>query len=323
MDHNILQKYIEGNATQQEKEDIAKWLDADEKHMQEFLSLRYIYDATLWHDENSISLNEEYTQTLSHTSKRRKLVRELLKVAAVFVLGLGCYHLFLSSEFGSSSNVALQSVYSPEGQRTEVILSDGTKVWLNAKSSLTFPDKFADNSRTVKLDGEAYFDVSHDAEKKFIVSTDLYDIKVHGTEFNVRAYSNNKDFETALIEGSIELLSTETDESMMLVPNNRVYLENNELVVTELGSMDQFLWKKGILYFENMKVKDLFEKLELYYDVKIVVENQEVLQHQYTGKFWTKDGIDHLLKVLQLRHNFKYKKSNTSAKDNVNTIIIY
>lgn len=318
MNHDILQRYIEGNCTQQEKEDVSTWLDADEKHMEEFLLLRNIYDASIWTDSNFMQRkdDEQIFEKKRYNTRRIHLLKEVAKYAAIFLLALGCYHLFLSPESDTTANTTLQTIYTPEGQRAEIVLSDGTKVWLNANSSLTFPDQFAKADRTVKLDGEAYFEVTHDDTKKFIVQTGLYQVKVHGTEFNVDAYSSSNNFETALIKGTVEVISNSTNESIMLAPNNKVYAENNKLILSNIETQDQFLWKKGILYFENQNVEGLLKKLELYYDVKIEVKNKEILQHQYTGKFWTKDGIEHALKVLQLRHNFKYTK-------NMNHITIY
>lgn len=322
MNHDILQRYIEGDSSQQEKEDVARWLDADEKHMQEFLLLRNMYDASLWSKTNvsyklrKEELSEEDKRYTSKRVKRVKIAREFLKIAAIFLIALGCYHLFISPRLNVTNNMALQTVYAPEGQRAEIVLSDGTKVWLNAKSSLTFPNQFSEDERAVELNGEAYFDVTHDDIKKFIVKTNIYQVRVHGTEFNINAY-NNENFETALIKGSVEVISNTTNESIMLSPNEKVYAENNKLKLTNIENQDQFLWKKGILYFDNQNVVELFKKLELYYDVNIEVRNKDILKHRYTGKFWTKDGVEHVLKVLQLRHNFKY------TKDDMNNIIIY
>jgi ferric-dicitrate binding protein FerR (iron transport regulator) len=206
--------------------------------MQEFLLLRNIYDVSLWRGKDTFAkIEEEHSDENGNSNNKRriKLVREFLKIAAVFLLALGCYHLFLSPGMQiQSTNVALQTVYAPEGQRAEVVLSDGTKVWLNAKSSITFPNDFSGAERLVKLDGEAYFDVTHDDLKKFVVKTDEYQVKVHGTEFNVNAYSNSSVFETALIAGSVEVVSNATAESIMLSPNKKVYAQNNKLVVTDL-----------------------------------------------------------------------------------------
>lgn len=319
MDHKILQLYIEGNASQHEKEAVAKWLDADPKHMQEFLLLRNIYDATLW---NSDEIND--TQTINivnesiKTPKRKVhlILREVLKVAVVFIIAFGSYYLFLTPKV-LSPNVSTQTIYAPEGQRAEVILSDGSQVWINARSSLTFPTNFDENQRTVELDGEAYFNVAHDDTKKFIVNTSKYQIKVHGTEFNVKAYGSDDLFETSLIQGSVEVFSKKSDESILLSPNERVYAENDKLILTRIDSPDHFLWKQGILFFENQTVEEIFKEIELYYDVDIEVKNKSILIHQYTGKFWIKDGVDHVLRVLQLRHNFEY------TKDGLNKIVIY
>lgn len=321
MNNDILQRYIKGDSSQQEKEDVAKWLDADEKNMQEFLLLRNVYDASLWSKENhffEIKDKEQSNEKNCYNKKRIKIVQEFVKIAAIFLLALGCYHLFLSPKLRiTNSGIALQTVYAPEGQRAEVILSDGTKVWLNAKSSLTFPDQFSETDRIVELNGEAYFDVTHDETKKFIVKTEAYQVKVHGTEFNVNSYNNSNNFETALIKGSVEVVANSTNESIMLSPNSKVHTENNKLVLTRIETQDQFLWKKGILYLENQDINEIFKKLQLYYDVKIDVKNKSILSYRYTGKFWINDGVEHVLKVLQLRHNFKY------SKDNMNNITIY
>lgn len=317
MNNDILQRYIEGNATQEEKEAIARWLDADERNMQEFLLLRNVYDTTIWHKEgkSKLTLSKHFAEN-GRSNRRVKLIKEFAKVAAVFLIALGSYHLFVFPQL-KIENAVEQMVYAPEGQRAEVTLADGTKVWLNAKSSLVFPNQFEGEERIVELEGEAYFDVTHDEEKKFIVKTDQYDIKVYGTEFNVNAYRESEQFETALLKGSVEIISNTTEERVMLSPNNRVYKDNGKLVSDAIKNQDQFLWREGVLFFDNKKVGDLLKDLELYYGVEIEVKKPELLSHQYTGKFWTKDGVEHVLRVLQLRHRFKY------SKDGMNKITIY
>jgi ferric-dicitrate binding protein FerR (iron transport regulator) len=319
MNYDILQRHIEGNSNQQEKEDIAQWLDADEKNMQEFLLLKNIYDITLWSDDGASLRTEKDGSSEEKLPARRKslrIIQELIKVAAVFLLAWGSYHLFMLPETTACTS-SLQTVYAPEGQRSEITLSDGTKVWLNAKSSIVFPDQFAETNRMVELDGEAYFDVSHDPDRKFIVKTKMFQIKVHGTEFNVNAYAASNNFETSLVKGSIEIVSNSTNESILLQPDNKVYLKDNKLILAKMQTQDQFLWKRGILSFENQNFRDLIEKFELYYGVQIEIRNDKMLIYQYTGKLWINDGIDHALRVLQLRQNFRY------TKDNMNNIIIY
>lgn len=234
MDKEILQQYIEGKLDRLQKEKVAEWLDKDAENMQEYLLLRGIYDATLW--------NGPEHQAISNHGKQIRLLREFLKIAAIFIVAFGCsYYLISKQRKNTEPEVNMQTVYAPEGQRAEVMLSDGTKVWLNAKTSLSFPDQFKGGERRVELDGEAYFEVTKDTTKHFIVSFEDYRVKVLGTEFNVKAYSQNKYFEAALLKGSVEVASNYTNEKIVLTPNTYVYAKEGKLVKTTLWDMDQFL----------------------------------------------------------------------------------
>lgn len=313
MNPNKLLQYIQGESSQEEKEEIARWIDADEKNREDFLILRNVYEATLWNDI------EKTEKKQPAPKKKIYYIREFSKIASVFLLALGCFHFFSPSrQKVELPPISMQTVYVPEGQRAEIMLVDGTKVWLNAKTSLTFPNLFTDNQRNVILNGEAYFDVAHDESKEFIVTASDYNIKVLGTEFNVKSYIQYNIFETALLKGSVEVYSEKTNEKIKLLPDTKIYLNNGKLVSTTLKNHDQFLWKNGIITFDNESVEDIFNKLQLYYDITIEVENKSILDHPYTGKFRTKDGIEHVLKVLQLRHKFRYTKNNET-----NIIIIY
>lgn len=309
MDKEILQQYIEGRLDRQQKENVAEWLDADEKNMQEYLLLRGVYDATLWSEPEHSSFARR---------KQISLLKDFLKVAAIFIVAFGCAYFFISGQGDSiEPEIAMQTVYVPEGQRAEVILSDGSKVWLNAKTTLSFPEKFRGEERRVELDGEAYFDVKQDLSRHFIVSSEEYQVKVLGTEFNVKACHRNNYFETALLKGSVEVMSNCTHEKLILTPNTYVYTKEGKFIQAALENTDQFLWKEGIIAFEGESVRSIFSKLELYYDVNIEVQNTRILDFPYTGKFRTKDGVEHVLKVLQLRHKFTYTKDNDT-----NTIVI-
>ncbi|MBP3518515.1 MAG: FecR family protein [Parabacteroides sp.] len=212
----------------------------------------------------------------------------------------------------------MQTIYVPAGQRAELILSDSTKVWLNAKTTLTFPSHFDNNSRSVTLDGEGYFDVTHDKNKPFIVKTNQYDIKVLGTEFNVRSYNQNAVFETSLLKGSIQIESADHLAKLLLEPNEKAYMEQGKLKTAPITQYDYFLWKDGLICFDDNTIEELFQKLQLYFDVNIIVKNTSILEQRYTGKFRTGDGIEHILKTLQLRTKFVYE----NEEDKGNTIII-
>lgn len=307
MDQNILHRYIAGDATQQEKEEVARWLDADKENMKEFLAQRKLYDISIWQQEQFPVVGE-----VSPIKKRwtlRTVAIGFSKIAAIFILAFTLAYTFLLDK-SVTEPASMQTIFVPPGQRAELTLTDGTKVWLNAKTTFTFPNNFTANSRNVTLDGEGYFDVTKDPQKPFIVKTKQYDIKVLGTEFNVTAYSASSSFETSLIKGAVEVSSSTSHAKMMLQPNTRTYVENGILKKGAIEHETYFLWKEGLICFYDEPVGKMIEKLELYYDIKIDVQNKELLKNRYSGKFRTKDGVEHVLKVLQLSNKFTYTKDN-------------
>lgn len=308
MDQKILHRYIAGEATQEEKEVVTRWLDADKRNMKEFLTHRKLYDISIWQQESTPVAKDK----LSFKKKRwtlHSIAIELSKIAAIFIIAFTVLYSFLINK-DTIDPASMQTIFVPPGQRAELTLTDGTKVWLNAKTTFTFPNKFSGNSRDVILDGEGYFDVTKNVDKPFIVKTDKYNIKVLGTEFNVTAYSGSPIFETSLLKGAVEVFSPTTNDKISLKPNTRTYVENGILKKNAIEHNSYFLWKEGLICFFDEPVDKIIEKLELYYDVKIDVQNKELLKNRYSGKFRSKDGVEHVLKVLQLSNTFTYTKDN-------------
>ena len=315
MNQELLNKYIAGDATPEEKEEVARWLDTDKKNMKEFLALRKLYDISIWQQEANSTIQENKATDKKQWTLRTIAI-ELSKIAAIFIIAFTVVYSFIITE-ETTDPANMQTIFVPPGQRAELTLTDGTKVWLNAKTTFSFPDRFTADSRNVILDGEGYFDVAKDAEKPFTVKTEKYDIRVLGTEFNVTAYSASSNFETSLLKGSVEVSSSDTHTTVRLEPNTRTYIENGKLKKGIIEHDTYFLWKEGLICFYDEPVGKMIEKLELYYDVKIDVQNKELLRNRYSGKFRTKDGVEHVLKVLQLKNKFTYTKDN-----DLNLIII-
>jgi ferric-dicitrate binding protein FerR (iron transport regulator) len=317
MDDQLLMRYISGDVTDDEKIRITEWLDADPEHMRKFLILRKLYDITVWQEQPSVANPGKGPAREKAGAVVRKLTVEFLKVAAIFIL------VFLGIRYFSpvipkpEETVAMHTIHVPAGQHTELVLTDGTKVWLNTGTTFTFPEHFSSQTREVKLDGEGYFEVAKNEASPFSIQAGKYHIKVLGTEFNVAAYSGDGTFETSLLEGSIELTKTGSADKMIIHPNERVFLENDQLVRGPIVNYNQFLWKEGLISFNDESFPEMIRKLELYFDVKITVKNDHILNYRCTGKFRTKDGIRHILKVLQLNNDFRYEIDDTQ-----NTITI-
>ncbi len=306
MDTELLQRYIAGDATEAEQKQVMEWMDESPEHLHEYMAQRKLHDVMLWHDE------EKTEKHHIHYFSWRKPVLNFLKIAAMIVLILwGSYYLWGQHE----QTETFQSIYVPEGQRAELSLADGTKVWLNSRSRLTFPGTFDGKTRNVKLDGEGYFVVKADKSHPFIVNTDKGDIRVLGTEFNVIAYASDSIWETSLLKGKVEILAQ--GFSMELTPDTKVRLEGNKFVKLPVGEKDYFRWKEGLICFHDISLENMLKKFELYYGVKIVVNNRSILRNRYTGKFRTNDGIEHVLRVLNLNCNFTYTRD-----DDANVITI-
>lgn len=310
MNTKLLQKYISGNATEAEKQSVTEWIQESPENMREYMALRKVHDIALWRTENVRAAKK------GNVVSMKRVFIEIAKVAAVVAIVLfGSY--FWKNADTEKGAIAMQSIYVPAGQRAELTLADGTKVWLNARTTLTFPGEFTGETRNVKIDGEGYFDVSKNAEKPFIVETQKLNIRVLGTEFNVKAYSDKNVWETALLRGSVEIYSSVSNSTMELTPSTAATLVGNSLQKRKIDDTEYFRWREGLICFNNISVKEMFERLELYYGVKIDVKNTKILSNKYTGKFRIDDGVEQVLRVLKLKHRFTYTRD-----DENNTIII-
>ena len=178
MNPELLQKYIAGNATEAEKQRVTEWIQENPENMREYMAQRRLHDMALWRTE---PVAEENSRERKHFSLRG-VCMEAAKIAAVLAIVLLGTH-YWTGKHQVPEDKTWQSIYVPAGQRAELMLADGTKVWLNSRSTLTFPGSFKGNIRNVKLDGEGYFAVTKNVEQPFIVETNKCNVKVLGTEF--------------------------------------------------------------------------------------------------------------------------------------------
>lgn len=191
-------------------------------------------------------------------------------------------------------------IESPTGQHVRLTLHDGTTVELNSKSKISYPALFIGKERRVRLEGEAMFEVAHDASQPFIVETYACDVEVHGTHFNVIADKNTQEFSTALFEGSVTVRNKINDEEILMEPNTVVNLRNGHLYLGALNDRDNYLWTDGIISFGGDNFEQIVDKLRRYFDVEIEIQREELPEIKYKRlKIRTSEGLDHILRVLQ------------------------
>ncbi|MDR1402839.1 MAG: DUF4974 domain-containing protein [Tannerellaceae bacterium] len=225
---------------------------------------------------------------------------------ALLTISVHFYHVYY---YRHSVNISETSLFVPAGQRVSLTLSDGTAVWLNARTRLTYPTAFVGAQRRVSVEGEAFFEVAKDKSKPFIVSANGTEVKVAGTSFNVYSYPDEPVSRISLLEGSISVHSkTSPDIEVTLRPQEEVIVQNQTMIIGKIPNNDYFLWKEGIYSFENETLGNILKKLELYYDIKIEVKNPAILKWKYTMKFRQRDGIDEILRALCKVYPLKIRK---------------
>lgn len=205
----------------------------------------------------------------------------------------------------------------PYGGEYKLVLSDGTKVYLNSGTKIKYPNYFADNQRSIELEGEAYFDVVKN-DKPFIVHTENIDIKVLGTTFNVKAYKDERYVNTTLVEGKVKVKTNRNNKEYIMVPDynlnydTQTYKVLNEKVDTNLYTA----WIRGQFVFRNQKMEDITSQLARWYDVKIDYDNDNLKGLRFTGSVDKNKDIDYVLRQMKEITNIKYKR-------NEEVIIIY
>lgn len=272
-------------------------------------------------DENNITVPLENPELLLQEirskikNKQKKpvkkiFIREFLKIASVIVLTLLCVGLYnLIGRMEESREVVFNTITVPPGQTVNMTLADGTKIWLNANTELKYPALF-NRDRKVILNGEAYFEVTKQDNKPFIVHTNEYEVEVLGTSFDVEAYNTSKsNFRVSLLEGSVKVTSVhERENTVMLSPNTMAKLSNGHLIVEQITDFNHYQWREGLISFRNMEFLTLMKKFEDCYNIRIVVENKRAGDYICTGKFRQSDGIDYALRVLQRDVRFTYTR---------------
>ncbi len=305
MEKLILYRFFAGEASDAEKQQIKTWLEEDDEHQQELLNERAFFNAILLGDERRVERNN------------RKVVYRMMKYigchslqwVAVFILAFVSAYFWLDVHYKKLEE-AVHVISVPLGQRANLVLADGTKVCLNAGSTLSYPAVFADDIRQVELDGEAYFEVTENKDTPFVVHTQMCDVEVLGTKFNVDAYADNETFSAALMEGKIKVDNNYLCSDVVhLSPRQQVSLKNGRLDVKPIVDYGIYRWKEGLICFTNVDFIELMKRIEKYYGVKLVVENVRLVERVFSGKFRISDGIDNLLRVLQKDAHFDFEHS--------------
>lgn len=233
-------------------------------------------------------------------------------------------------------SLAKNTISTKRGSKSKVQLPDGTQVWLNAESKIVYNESFQGKIREVQLTGEAFFDVVRDESRPFIIHTNTIDVKVLGTAFNVRSYANEKNTETSLIRGLVEVtLRDNPDKKIILKPNEKLVVPNRPANENKAGAQDtkkltfmlgrvnyqlkdssviETLWVKNNLAFDNESLEDIALKIERWFDVKVTITKESLKQKKYSG-FFEEEDLPQILEALKLAAgDFNYSINKKEVK---------
>ena len=279
----------------------------------------------------------ELPQTL--VTRRRTNWRPWVAAASFLALGAGVV-LYLHT--GKQSPNTATAIAAPRGAKKTMQLPDGTKLWLNAGSSIVISNTFASGNREVTLEGEAFFDVKHDEQHPFVIHVGRLDVRVLGTTLNVRAYPGDSTMETTLINGKVEVgVSGEAGSSILLHPNEKLTIAMNRTASPAKspdssttgrpaaappkflrrpiepdrtdGTITETSWVSNKLVFRQETLSAMATRLERWYDVTIIFDNQQFRNDTLSGTF-PQEPLDDVMHALQITAGFHYRINKDTVR---------
>lgn len=220
----------------------------------------------------------------------------------------------VSQNTSNSEKIVFNTLIVPFGKRSEIVLSDGSKVWLNSGSKLIFPAQFSKDKREVYLEGEAIFEVAHRQKQPFLVKSNHHEIKVLGTVFNISNYKDDPTITTVLESGSIQINVTEdklfnADKTINITPGTLAsFNKDNRSITTKSVAIDPyFSWRDGIFIFRNDSLKSIMKKISRYYNVDIVINDEHLANETFSGYLDVKENIEHVMQTIKETESSKFE----------------
>jgi ferric-dicitrate binding protein FerR (iron transport regulator) len=336
----LIEKYLGGVATSEEQKRLLDWYRSYTRD-----EIEIHFDSQMEHHETKHRLLQKLKTHIDatrvaeaeplidrHFRIRRRIVRWAAASIVVLLLATGYWLLILkpSASFKRSDNTVSENkaiIITKPGFKTDITLPDGSHVWLNADSKITHSKYFKGTAREVFLTGEAYFDVVKDNSRPFIVHTHTIDLKVLGTAFNVRAYEDEKETETSLVHGSVEVtVKNNPAKKIILKPSEKLVVKNQVTDTVQSKKIEEekpFIaiskmryygrdssavetsWVKNRLVFSKENLDEIALKIERWFNVKVTITDASLKDSKYNGVF-EDETLEEVMEALRLTGNFHY-----------------
>lgn len=295
--------------SEKEKIELDAWIGESEENARKYKEALLEYEFLLVNGD----MDALMCKTRETPARTRRIIRTVLKAAAGVAAAAAIFFTAAwLSEYRVQKDLSrnMISATAIPGQIVTIGLPDGTSVQLNSGATICYPAVFRGRERMVQLEGEAFFEVTHDRKKPFIVRTFATDVKVLGTKFNVRADKESCEFSVTLAEGSVQVSTlADPDRAILMKPDEKVYMADGKLLVRKTKAKDEIRWKDGIIDIDGLDFEALMAKLEMAFGVDIVIGRDTLPEFKYTGgRLRVSDGIEYALKVLQHGADFSWTK---------------
>lgn len=322
----LIAKKLSGEITKADMEILEDWLNSSTKNQEE-----YEIHSSFWSDlkikrtsNNADNIFVGISAAIHEDEQEKReahripvksrslsfLWRGIAATVLVLIVAVFVYKSAINKEelsVAQSTQMIEKSL--PIGQKMKIFLPDGSTVWLNAESSISYPKRFADKKRVVTLKGEAFFDVNKDPSKPFIVKTQKMDVIVLGTKFNVRDYDNEEKTDVALESGKVMVeTSASSKKKYMLLPGEAISMskKSGEIEKYKAESKSAFRWKDGVIYFHNTNFDEVISKLSRWYGVEFIIENYDGRKWEYSAEF-KNDNLSNILHSMSFTKGFEYE----------------
>lgn len=332
----LLVKKYSGEISLAEQLELSKILNADTESKE---ICKYIEDT--FHSKLSFTQIDAATEKNSfsklsqkiHSKKisQRRWFRYVSTAASIILISGVAFYIFnfFQPERGTIEKKQSHTVTTKKGSRSKLVLPDGSEVWLNADSKVSYDETFGKDKREITLTGEAFFDVVKDADRPFIIYTPILEIKVLGTAFNVRAYSEEKNVQTSLIRGSVEVTVKNIDnKTITMKPNEKLVVKipqednrtipidnkNNQeknIILSKLNAIGkdsvyaETEWINNRIAFNHEKLENIALQLERWYGVEIVITDNKLKNLNFSGVF-EDENAEQIIEALHYAGNFEY-----------------
>lgn len=335
MNKELLKKYIENKCSSEEIDEVFRWISKDSystssndivKKIWDYLkdetdieseNLRQQRLDKIHHQLNLNYFSKTNNRHINRVSRRNKITNIVFYAASLLIIPVLTILIYKQVQITDNIQTritedkpVMNEIISPVGSRINIELADGTKVWLNHGSSMTYPQRFWGNNRTVILKGEAFFEVAHNPNQPFIVETNDFKVVATGTSFNVKSYENaNVAFEAALESGEIGIKYH--DQALETLKPNQLFSYNGVSNKAEIKNTDlekYISWKDGRLVFIDDSFENIAERLSRWYNVEIELMNPKIKELTYTATF-VDESLYQILEMLEIVTPIRYKIS--------------